>query len=264
MSNENELKEINTPESQNSGSDDKNDMSSMTIVDHLDELRSRLIKCLYVIGIGFLGCYFFKEKIFKFLLKPAAQVLPDNGSFAILSPAEGFFTYLKVALFAGALLASPVILYQIWRFISPGLHKQEKKYVIPFVFFSTLFFFAGASFCYYVVFPYGYKFFMSFATGDIRATVSIREYLKFSIKLLFAFGIVFELPLFSFFLSKAGIIDKEFLAQKRRYFIVLAFVMAAMLTPPDIETQFFMAGPLIILYELSVWIARIFAKPPIN
>ena len=105
---------------------------------------------------------------------------------------------------------------------------------------------------------------MSYATGDIRATLSIREYLKFSMKLLFAFGIVFVLPLFSFFLSKAGIIDKEFLAQKRRYFLVLAFVLAAMLTPPDIVTQFFMAGPLIILYELSVWIARIFAKPPMS
>lgn len=232
---------------------------------HLEELRKRLIRCFLAVGVGFLACYAFKEKIFEFVAIPLVASLPEENSWLIFTGVtEAFFTYLKVSILAGAFLALPVIFYQLWAFIAPGLHAQEKKFVVPFVVFSTLFFITGASFGYWVVFPFGFQFLLGFANETIRPFPSLREYLAFATKLLLAFGLVFELPLISYFLSKAGLLTHQTLARNRRYFIVLAFIASAALTPPDVVTQILMAGPLILLFEISVQVAKIFGKKPLT
>jgi sec-independent protein translocase protein TatC len=232
---------------------------------HLEELRRRIIVCLGAVAVGFLVCYAFKEQLFEFVSIPLIASLPDDVSSMIFTGVtEAFFTYLKVSFLAGVLLSLPVIFYQMWMFIAPGLYAKEKKVVIPFVIFSTLFFITGASFGYFVVFPFGFTFLLGFATDTIRPFPSIKEYLSFATKLLFAFGLVFEMPLITYFLSKVGILTHRTLSRNRRYFIVIAFLMSAALTPPDVVTQLLMAGPILILFETSVLVARIFGKKPLT
>jgi sec-independent protein translocase protein TatC len=173
---------------------------------------------------------------------------------------EAFFTYLKVAFLAGLLLAVPVIVHQLWMFIAPGLYDKEKRLVLPVVFLSSVFFLGGALFGYFVVFPFGFKFFMGFASDYVKPLPSMKEYLGFSAKLLLAFGVVFELPLFVTFLAKLGIVNVRFLKSNRKYAILLFFVFASILTPPDVITQIMMAGPLILLYEVGILGARVFGK----
>ena len=232
---------------------------------HLEELRRRVVVCLIAITVGFLPCYAFKEKIFEFIAIPLIASLPDDNSWMIFTGVtEAFFTYLKVSFLAGVFLSIPVIFYQLWLFVAPGLHAKEKKVVIPFVLFSTLFFVTGASFGYFVVFPFGFQFLLSFATDIIRPFPSLKEYLSFATKLLIAFGLVFELPLITFFLAKVGVITHRTLSRNRRYFIVMAFLASAALTPPDVVTQMLMAGPILILFEISVLVARIFGRKPLT
>ncbi|UCG39278.1 MAG: twin-arginine translocase subunit TatC [bacterium] len=232
---------------------------------HLEELRRRLIVCIVAVLVGFLVCYAFKERIFQFVSIPLVASLPPDNSWMIFTGVtEAFFTYLKVSFLAGFFLSLPVIFYQLWSFIAPGLYSKEKRLVVPFVIFSTLFFVTGASFGYFVVFPFGFQFLLGFATDTIRPFPSLKEYLSFATKLLLAFGMVFELPLISFFLSKAGILTHQTLARNRRYFIVLAFIASAALTPPDVATQLLMAGPLLVLFEISVLVARIFGRKPLT
>lgn len=228
---------------------------------HLEELRYRIILCLIAVGTGFILSYLVKERIFRFLMEPLLKVLPVDQNYLIFTGLpEAFFTYLKLSLFGGIFLGSPVVLYQIWSFVVPGLHSQEKRYFLPFVFFSTSFFFAGASFCFYMVFPYGFQFFTGFGTEHIRALPAMKEYLSIATKLLLAFGIVFEMPLFTFFLAKIGLVNHKMMLDKWRYAVVIMFMGAAILTPPDIFTQVLMAGPLILIYFLSVGVARVFGK----
>lgn len=191
---------------------------------------------------------------------PLISAMPPDGKLIYTGLPEAFFTYLKVALLAGVLLSVPILMYQLWMFIAPGLYDKEKRWVLPIVCLSSLFFMGGALFGYFIVFPFGFKFFMGFASDYIRALPSMKEYLGFSAKLLFAFGVVFEMPLFITFLAKLGIVDVKFLRTKRRYAILLFFVFAAILTPPDVITQIMMAGPLILLYEVSILGAKIFGK----
>ena len=231
-----------------------------TFIEHLEELRKRLIISLIAVGIGFGICYIFAKQIFHLLMIPLIKALPDGASMIFTSLPEAFFTYLKVALLAGIFAASPVILYQIWLFVAPALYSHEKRYAIPFVIFSTLFFVGGASFGYFIVFPFGFKFFMGFATDFIQPAPKLKEYLSFCSMLLLAFGLIFELPLFFFFLSKLGVVNARMLARNRRYVILGIFAVAAILTPPDVVTQVMMAGPLLLLYEVSIWIAKIVEK----
>jgi sec-independent protein translocase protein TatC len=191
---------------------------------------------------------------------PLISAMPPDGKLIYTGLPEAFFTYLKVALLAGILLSVPILMYQLWMFIAPGLYNKEKRWVLPIVCLSSFFFMGGALFGYFVVFPFGFKFFMGFASDHIRALPSMKEYLGFSAKLLFAFGVVFEMPLFITFLAKLGIVDVKFLRTKRRYAILLFFVFAAILTPPDVITQIMMAGPLILLYEVSILGAKMFGK----
>ena len=227
---------------------------------HLEELRKRLIICFIAVGIGFCICYAFSKRLFEILMLPLLTAMPPDEKLIYTGLPEAFFTYLKVAFLAGILLAIPVIMYQVWMFIAPGLYNKEKRWALPVVFLSSVFFLGGALFGYFVVFPFGFKFFMGFASESIKPLPSMKEYLGFSTKLLFAFGIVFELPLFITFLAKLGIVDVQFLKTKRKYAILLFFVFASILTPPDVITQVMMAGPLILLYEVSILGAKVFGK----
>ncbi|MBW2020747.1 MAG: twin-arginine translocase subunit TatC [Deltaproteobacteria bacterium] len=227
---------------------------------HLEELRRRLIVCFIAVGIGFVISYAFSKRLFELLMKPLLAAMPPEEKLIYTGLPEAFFTYLKVAFLAGVLLAVPVILYQLWMFIAPGLYDKEKRLILPVVLLSSLFFLGGSLFGYFVVFPFGFKFFMGFSSDYVRPLPSMKEYLSFSAKLLFAFGIVFELPLFVTFLARLGIVDDKFLKAKRKYAILLFFVFAAILTPPDVITQVMMAGPLILLYEVSIVGAKIFGK----
>ena len=232
----------------------------MPFTGHLEELRKRLVICFIAIGIGFIISYGFKEKIFHYLTIPLISAMQADDKLIFTGLPEAFFTYLKVSLLSGLMLSAPVILYQFWMFVAPGLYDKERKLLIPIVLLSSFFFVGGALFGYFIVFPFGFKFFLGFATETIRPLPSMREYLSFSSKLLLAFGLVFELPLIITFLARLGIVTVEFLKKNRKYAILLFFVFAAILTPPDVVTQIMMAFPLMLLYEISILGARVFGK----
>lgn len=232
----------------------------MPITAHLEELRRRLITCAVAVGIGFAGSYYFASKMFEVLMAPLVEALPPDGTLIFTGVTEAFFTYLKVAILAGVFISSPLILYEIWAFVSPGLFAKEKRYVIPFVIFSTIFFIGGGLFGYFIVFPYGFKFLLSFATESIRPFPRIKEYFSLASKLLLAFGVVFELPLFVFFLTKMGLVNSKFLIKQFKYALLLIFCVSAMLTPPDVVTQLMMAGPILGLYGISIIVAKVFEK----
>lgn len=229
---------------------------------HLDELRSRLIVSFIAIGVGFCVSYFFKEQIFDILMRPLKAVLPVGQKMIYTGLPEAFFTYLKVSLLSGLMIAIPVVLYQFWMFVAPGLYEKEKRLMWPIVLLSSFFFLGGALFGYFIVFPYGFEFFLGFSNDTIQALPSMREYLSFSAKLLVAFGLAFELPLVLTFMARLGIVSVEFLKKQRKYAILIFFAGAAMLTPPDVVTQVMLAVPLMFLYELSIIGARIFGKKP--
>ena len=227
---------------------------------HLDELRKRLIICFVAIGVGFVACYFFKVELFYILVAPLQKVMKSGETLIYTHLPEAFFTFLKTAFIGGLMLASPVIIYEFWMFIAPGLYDREKRLLLPILFLSVVFFIGGSLFAYFIVFPYGFQFFLSFATDTIRPLPSMKEYLGFSSKLLLAFGLIFELPLVITFLAKLGIVSVDFLKKQRKYAILVIFIVAAILTPPDVVTQFMMALPMMALYEISILGARIFGK----
>ena len=223
---------------------------------HLEELRKRLIVCAIAVGAGFVISYIFSKQLFSLLILPLAKVLPGESTLIFTSLPEMFIAYIKVALIAGIILAVPVIFYELWMFVAPALYRREKRYVVPFVVFSTILFLVGSLFGYFVVFPYGFKFFIGFATEDIQALPSVKQYFSFAIRLLLAFGLVFEMPVAVLFLTKIGLITPESMKKYRKFAILGSFVLSAILTPPDVATQLMMALPIIILYELSILISR--------
>ncbi len=236
------------------------EQEKIPFTEHLEELRKRLIVCFIAVGIGFVLSYGFKEKLFQILTRPLISVMQTGDKLIFTGLPEAFFAYLKVAFLSGIILATPVIFYQFWMFVAPGLYEKEKRHLIPIIFLSTFFFVGGAFFGYFIVFPYGFKFFLGFASEIIRPLPSMREYLSFASKLLFAFGIVFELPLIITFLARLGMVSVSFLKKNRKYALLLFFIGAAIFTPPDVVTQVMMALPLILLYEVSIVGARIFGK----
>jgi sec-independent protein translocase protein TatC len=227
---------------------------------HLEELRKRLIACAIAVGIGFALCYAFRERLFDILVSPLKDILPTGDKLIYTHLLGAFLTYLKTAAVAGILLAAPYLFYQVWMFIAPGLYQHEKKYVIPFVVYSTLLFVGGALFGYFIVFPIGFQYFLSFNNDYIQALPSINEYFSLAIRLLFCFGIAFELPVVIYFLSKIGIVTPELLKKKRKYALLLMFVVGAIITPPDPASQVMMAAPLILLYEIGIIVAKIGTK----
>ena len=230
--------------------------------EHLGELRDRLIHAFIAVGVGFGVAYFFKEKLFEWLTAPLVTAMATSGHAKLIFTGlpEAFFTYLKVALLGGVALATPVLFYEFWMFVSPGLYRDEKKYLLPIILLSLIFFLAGSSFGYFIVFPYGFQFFLGFTTETIQAMPSMKEYLSFASKMLLAFGFVFELPLVLTFLSRMGLITPAFLKKNRKYALLLFFVAAAVITPPDVVTQIMMAMPLIVLYEVGIIGASLFAR----
>lgn len=227
---------------------------------HLEELRRRLIICFIAVGIGFLISYGFKEYLFEILARPLISVMNEGDKLIFTGLPEAFFTYLKVSLLAGTMLAAPVIIYQFWVFVAPGLYQKERRILLPIVVMSSFFFIGGSLFGYFIVFPFGFKFFLGFASETIRPLLSMREYLSLSAKLLLAFGLAFELPLVITFLAKLGLVTVNFLKKNRKYALLLFFIGAAILTPPDVVTQVMLAVPLMALYELSILGARLFGK----
>jgi sec-independent protein translocase protein TatC len=235
----------------------------ISFIEHLEELRYRFIMCFVAVGICTIVAFLFKEKVFRFLAVPLLEALPpDNKQLVFTGLYEAFMVYLKASLLAGFLAAAPIIFYQLWVFIAPGLYEQERKSLFPFVLFSSLFFVGGGLFGYYIVFPYGFRFFLGFANEFIQPLPTMREYLSFATRLLLAFGLIFELPILIFFLSRIGLVSAQTLKKGRRYAIPLVFAVAALFTPPDVVTQVFMALPLILLYELGIWVAVFFGKKP--
>ena len=189
---------------------------------------------------------------------PDESFLPKNSQMVAVEIQETFFTALKVAFFAGFIVSLPVIFWQLWLFLAPGLYDHEKKLVIPFVFFATLMFVSGSAFAYYIVVPVGFEFLINFGSTVVTVLPSIGKYVGFFTKLLIGFGIAFELPVITFFLAKIGLVDDRMLKDFFRYAIILIFVVSALLTPPDVISQLLMAAPLTILYGVSIYIAKVF------
>jgi sec-independent protein translocase protein TatC len=224
----------------------------MSFMEHLEELRYRLVRAALAVGVGFLAAYGFKERLYGYLTIPLKAAMPPESKLIYTAPAEAFFTYLKVAFLAGIIAASPFIFYQLWRFISPGLYTHERKAIWPFVLISSVLFICGAVFCYGIVFPYAFQFLMSFATDEITPMLKLNEYLSFTATLLFAFGAVFEMPLILVFLGRLGVVTAQGLRSKRKYAVLVMFAGSALFTPPDVVSQVLMALPLMLLYEVSI------------
>jgi sec-independent protein translocase protein TatC len=235
----------------------------MPLTAHLEELRTRLIRGMIGATLGFAACYGFVEILIEYLLRPLQALRPDQVIVIGTGVTDAFFTKLKVAFVSGLFVASPIIFYQLWQFIAPGLYEREKRVALPFAFFASFFFFAGAAFCYYFVFPVAFAFFLEeFGSIGISPQIRVSEYLSFTSRMLLAFGVTFELPVVTFFLARVGMVTHKTMIGWWRYAIVVIFVVAAVLTPgPDIASQMLMATPLLVLYALSIGIAWIVAKP---
>lgn len=233
-----------------------------SLIQHLTDLRTGLIRSFIALGVSMAACLAFSQEIFRFLQEPLLKVMPEGTTFIATSPLEGLITYLKVTLLAGIFAASPVILHQVWRFVAPALYKNEKKAAFVFVFFSSVFFIGGAWFGYSVIFPLGFKFFVAALEGTgIRFLPQMRDYLGFISKMLLTFGAVFELPVILVILSRVGLVNATMLRRARRYVLVGMFLVAGLLTPgPDVLSQFLLAAPLLILFELSILAVRILQK----
>jgi len=235
----------------------------MPLTAHLEELRWRLIKSLLVISVGFVATYNLADSLFAFLTRPllAHHLVPVE----LIGPGvtEAFFTKLKVSFIAALFITSPMIFYQGWMFVAPGLYDQEKRYARPFVFFATIFFILGAAFCYWVVFPVGYRFFIEeYQSIGVSPAIRISEYLSFSARMLLAFGVTFEMPVITFFLARMGMVTHQTMLSYLRYAVLVIFIVAAVLTPgPDVASQLLMAGPLLVLYGISIAVAYFFATP---
>lgn len=240
------------------------DEKKLPLTAHLQELRKRLILSFIVVGLGFVICYSFSQSLFDILAAPLLKMMPAGGSLIFTSVAEAFFTYMKVAFIGGLVLSSPFVLYQVWSFVAPGLYRHERTYVIPFVAAGSAAFAVGILFGYWIVLPLGFRFLLGYATDFIKPMPSIKEYLSFTIKFLLAFGLVFEFPVILVLLAKIGVINAKMLARQRKYAILLIFIFAAVMTPPDLVSQVLMALPLMGLFELSILLSKLFGKkaPP--
>jgi len=228
----------------------------MPLTGHLQELRSCVVKSLLALTVGFSICYANVEKLFYYLAAPLMRI--DSPGLTLIGTAvvEAFFTKLKVAFIAGLFIAMPVILRQIWRFVAPGLYEHEKRYARNFVLFGTLFFLLGAWFCYSVIFQMGFGVLLRrYEAIQVRPAIRVGEYLSFASELMLAFGVVFELPVVAYFLTRIGLIDHAFLIRNFRYAVVIIFIIAAILTPPDLVAQVLLTVPLMLLYGVSIGVA---------
>ena len=244
-----------------------------SFVSHFTELRSRLIRSFVYLFIFFIFCYYFAENIYSFLVDPYAESVKDdpvNRRLIFTALHETFITYLKVAFFAALFLTSPLILTEIWKFVAPGLYKNEKSALLPYLIATPTLFLLGGMLVYYLVMPLAIKFFLSFETVQgignlpIQLEAKVSEYLSLIMRLIFAFGISFQLPVLLSLLARVGFIDSKYLKERRKYVVVIIFAAAAILTPPDPITQIGLGIPLLILYELSILSVKIIEKKKNN
>jgi sec-independent protein translocase protein TatC len=235
----------------------ESDAGKMSFFDHLTELRTRIMWSLGAAGVGLVISLYFTERVMKYLIDHVLRIKP-----VFTSPTEAFWTYMKVAMILGLFIAMPVVLWNVWGFVAPGLHKHERKYAVPFVIIGSLLFLLGGAFALLVVVPFAVQFLVNFGVQQgLQAMLSISSSIDFVLKFTLAFGLVFELPVLITLLSMLGIVTPQFLSKNRKYAILINFVIAAILTPtPDVLNQTLMAGPLILLYEVGIISARIFGK----
>ena len=234
---------------------------AMSFLDHLDELRKRLIISVVALLVAFVVAYAFVAQIFAFMTQPLLETLPEGGTLVFTEPAEGFLLDIKMAALAGVFLASPVILWQVWLFIAPGLYAHEKKLAIPFVAFSTVFFVSGGLFSHFIAFRAVFAFFSSFSTDTVEFLPRITPIFSMYMKMLLAFGFIFQMPTVAFFLARMGLLTPQWLIQNFKYAVLVIFILAAVLTAsPDPVNQIIMAGPMLALYGLSILIAWGFGR----
>ena len=246
---------------------------SNSFTSHFTELRSRLLNSLLFIFITFIISYIFAENIYNFLIEPYANAVKDddvNRRMIFTALHETFIVYLKVAFFSAMFISSPIVLTQIWKFVAPGLYKNEKKALLPYLIATPTLFLLGGMLVYYLIMPLAIKFFLSFETSSqitslpIQLEAKVNEYLSLVMRLIFAFGISFQLPVLLSLLARVGFIDSEYLKKRRKYVIVIIFAFAALLTPPDPITQIGLGIPLLILYELSILSVKLIEKKKDN
>ncbi|MEW6095570.1 MAG: twin-arginine translocase subunit TatC [bacterium] len=220
----------------------------MSFIEHLEELRSRIIKCVITVFVFSCISYLFVKQILAYAVKPV-------GKFVFLSPQEAFFSYLILTLFMGLFLSSPIIIFQIWRFVCAGLLRHERKYLLIYGPISFILFVGGMTFAFFLILPIGVRFLLSFGTDFLQPMISISRYISFAGMLLLGFGIVFQLPLAILFLTQVGLVSTLALRRNRKYAILLTFIISAILTPPDVLSQILMALPILLLLEISIWVA---------
>jgi sec-independent protein translocase protein TatC len=230
---------------------------------HLKELRDRILVCVIAAGIAFVVTYYFKEKTFAILMKPFIKVMPPKSAFIFTGVTEAFITYFKISIVGALFLSSPVILYEFWMFISPGLYEKERRYVYPFMFWGSFFFLAGISFCYFLAMPSLYKFFIGYASEFIVPMPDLKTYMTLTLKMLAVFGLMFEMPIIMYYLSKAGVVNHKMLSSKRRYAILAIFIVSAMFVSSDPATLLLTALPLWGLYEVSIFVVKLCGKKEI-
>ena len=247
---------------------DKNNKHS-SFIGHLTELRSRLLRSIVYLFLFFIICYFFSQEIYSFLISPYAEAVKDDPTsrrMIFTAMHETFITYLKVSFFAAMFISSPIILTQFWKFVAPGLYKNERRTLLPYLIETPTLFLLGGMLVYYLIMPLAIKFFLSFESSaqvtnlPIQLEAKVNEYLSLIMRLIFAFGISFQLPVLLSLLARVGFINSEYLKKRRKYVIVIIFIAAAILTPPDPITQIGLGIPLLILYELSILSVRLIEK----
>lgn len=226
----------------------------MSFLEHLEELRRRIFKMLAAVLVIAIGAYYYSDKLIDYFTKPLPVVY-------FMAPTEAIMVRIKISLIVGVLVGIPVILYQLWMFVGPGLLKREIKIVAPIVISATIFFLGGASFCFFLILPFAMQFLLSYGTANMQPLISIDSYMSFAGMLILAFGLIFELPVVSFILGRVGIITSKMLSHWRRYAIIIILIVAAILTPtPDMINQLLLAGPLYILYEISILVVWLTGK----
>jgi sec-independent protein translocase protein TatC len=243
--------------SQSEGQVTEEDEGKMSFLDHLGELRQKLIRCAVAITVMFGICVYFSEDLFRTFSGPIVKLLPPGSSLVFVKLTSPFFVYLKLSLLCGFIFALPYVVYQLWKFIYPGLHPHERSLAAPFVIAATLLFYMGAAFAYFLVFPAAFKFLLSFGGADLKPMLDIGEYTSLATMLMLAFGAIFETPIIIVFLGLLGLFSSATLRKGRRYFIVLAFVIAAIISPsPDVMNQTLMAVPMLFFYEIGIFVLR--------
>ena len=248
------------------GDDDDSELledsaGKMSFLEHLDELRKRLIYIVYSLIAGCVVAYIFIGRIFDFIMRPMQQILPPGSYLQFTSGAEPFMLYVKIGFLAGIFISSPLILWQVWKFIAPGLYSHEKKFAIPFVLMSTIFFVTGGLFSHFIAFPWTWQFFASFATDYMKFVPKIDEAFGLYTKMILGFGVIFEMPTLVFFLARMGVVTGKMLLRYFKYAFLIIFIVAAVISPgTDMMSQVIMAVPMLGLYILSIAIAFIFQK----